>query len=189
MDGLNRQKAMYPLNYIKMRFLENHDQARVCSLVHTDEQLRMWTAFYYFLKGPALIYAGQEFMEEQRAMVMGNDAIGRREVPWLTALLRQLRGVKKLPIVRDGAFFLDDPEQDSILVGRYELGDELLIGAFNFHMVTGKARLPLPDGEYENLLGGAVTVKDGCIPAPLTPVLLHVTGQSVEQKAFKEHEG
>ena len=188
-DGLNRQKAMYPMNYIKMRFLENHDQARVCSLVHTDEQLRMWTAFCYFLKGPALIYAGQEFMEAKRAMTAGPDAIGRREVPWLMALFQQLRGVKKLPIVRDGAFFLDDPEQDSILTGRYELGDELLLGAFNFHMVTGTAKLPLPDGEYENLLGGSVAVKDGCIPAPMTPVLIHVTGQSVERKAFKEHEG
>ena len=56
-------------------------------------------------------------------------------------------------------------------------------------MVTGTAKLPLPDGEYENLLGGSVAVKDGCIPAPMTPVLIHVTGQSVERKAFKEHEG
>lgn len=187
-DGLNRQKAMYPMNYIKMRFLENHDQARVCSLVHTDEQLRMWTAFSYFLKGPVLIHAGQEFMVSERTVFNGPDAFPRRDVPWLTQLLRTLRSVKKLPIETKGTFFLEKPVQDSILVGHYEMDDELLFGVFNFHMVTGEAELPLPDGEYENLLGGSVTVRDGRIPAPFEPVLLHVKG-NVEHKAFKEHEG
>ena len=69
------------------------------------------------------------------------------------------------------------------------MGDEQLYGVFNFHLVTGEADLPLPDGEYENLLGGSVTVKIGRIPAPMTPVLVHVTNHNLEQKSFKEHEG
>ncbi len=188
-DGLNRQKAMYPMNYIKLRFLENHDQARVCSLVHTDEQLAMWTAFCYFLKGPALIYAGQEFKVAGRSAFNGAEAFPRREAPWLCDLLRALRPIKKLPILTHGAFFLEEPEQDSILVGRYEWQNELFLGVFNFHLVSGKAALPLPDGTYENLLGGTVTVKDGAIPAPLRPVLLHIKDLKLEQGSFKEHEG
>ena len=188
-DGLNRQKAMYPMNYIKMRFLENHDQVRVCSLVHTDEQLRMWTAFSYFLKGPALIYAGQEFKVAKRTDMTSRVVFERQEAPWLAELLRALRPIKKMPIETSGAFFLDEPKQDSILTGHYEMGDEQLYGVFNFHLVTGEADLPLPDGEYENLLGGSVTVKNGRIPAPMTPVLVHVTSHNLEQKSFKEHEG
>ncbi len=187
-DGLNRQKAMYPMNYIKLRFLENHDQKRVCSLVHTDEQLKMWMAFCTFLKGPTLIYAGQEFKQSRRTNPMEGETIDREPVPWVNDLFARLNVLKKLPICTEGAFFLDDPKQDSIVTGRYEWGDELLLGAFNFHMVAGTAELPLPDGEYENLLGGTVTVKNGAIPAPMEPVLVHVTGQQVERKAFKEHE-
>lgn len=188
-DGLNRQKAMYPMNYIKLRFLENHDQARVCSLVHTDEQLAMWTAFSYFLKGPVLLYAGQEYKVAARTNVTGPDAFPREEAPWLCDLLRRLRAVKKLPIATKGAFFLEKPAQDSLLVGRYEWGDEMLLGAFNFHLVSGEIALPLADGEYENLLGGTVTVRGGRAPAPLRPLLLHVTGQRRAQAAFREHEG
>ena len=133
-DGLNRQKAMYPMNYIKMRFLENHDQVRVCSLVHTDEQLRMWTAFSYFLKGPALIYAGQEFKVAKRTDMTSRVVFERQEAPWLAELLRALRPIKKMPIETSGAFFLDEPKQDSILTGHYEMGDEQLYGVFNCHL-------------------------------------------------------
>lgn len=188
-DGLNRQKAMYPANYIKMRFLENHDQVRVCSLVHTDEQLKMWTAFSYFLKGPTLIYAGQEFKVACRTDMTGPMPFERKNVPWLNELFAQLRGVKKLPILTEGAFFLDEPVQDSILVGHYEKGDELFVGVFNLHLVTGAVQVPLADGMYENLLGGTVTVQNGCMAAPMEPVLIHVAGQKLEQKSFKEHEG
>ena len=84
-DGLNRQKAMYPMNYIKLRFLENHDQARVCSLVHTDEQLAMWTAFSYFLKGPVLLYAGQEYKVAARTNVTGRTPSPARRRPGCAA--------------------------------------------------------------------------------------------------------
>ena len=186
-DGINRQKAMYPRNYIKMRLLENHDQARLNSLVHTDEQLKMWTVFGHFQKGPIMLYAGQEFKQSERTIPMGGKTICRDEVPWLNDLYAKLYEIKKLPILTYGAFFLDDPVQDSILTGHYEWGEELFVGVFNFHLVTGTAKVPLADGEYENLLGGTVIVKDGTIPAPYSPVLIHVKGQSIEQKAFKEH--
>lgn len=186
-DALNRQKAMYPANYIKLRFLENHDQARICQLVNTDEALRMWTAFCYFLKGATMLYAGQEFKVAQRTNMMDDQPIARMDVPWLTRLMRKLYDIKKLPIFCQGAFFLEPPVQDSVLVGRYEWGDELLMGVFNFRLVQGMATLPLPDGEYKNLLGGTVVVKNGCIPAPLVPVLLHITGQKLDKQAFSEH--
>ena len=186
-DGLNRQKAMYPQNYIKMRFLENHDQARVCSLIHTDEQLSMWTAFSYFLKGPVLIHAGQEFKVEGRSFMREGGALPRAEVPWLLSEFAALREIKKLPICTEGNFFLESPTMDSLLVGHYEKGDEQLFGIFNFHMVKGTVDLPLPDGTYESLLGGEISVKDGKADAPYTPVLLHITGNTLQKAAFREH--
>lgn len=59
-DMLNLQEVIYPENYIKLRFLENHDNLRAKFRVPNEKQLRNWTAFLYFQKGSVLIYAGQE---------------------------------------------------------------------------------------------------------------------------------
>ena len=61
LDMLNFQEAMYPANYNKLRFLENHDQPRICSFVHDEQALVNYTAYLYFLKGTTLLYGGQEF--------------------------------------------------------------------------------------------------------------------------------
>ena len=61
LDMLNFQEAIYPANYNKLRFLENHDQPRICSYVKGEQSLRNYTAMLYFLKGTTLLYAGQEF--------------------------------------------------------------------------------------------------------------------------------
>ena len=57
---INQQEAIYPDDYVKLRYLENHDQPRATSIITGDVALRNWTAFIYFQKGTTLIYAGQE---------------------------------------------------------------------------------------------------------------------------------
>ncbi len=42
------QEYIYPENYVKLRFLENHDQPRIASLLQDEKQLIMWTAFMFF---------------------------------------------------------------------------------------------------------------------------------------------
>ena len=60
-DMLEFQEAVYPQNYNKMRFLENHDRPRIRGMVASDGDLENHTAMLYFLKGTTLLYAGQEF--------------------------------------------------------------------------------------------------------------------------------
>ena len=49
-DAINRQEAMYPDNYVKARFLENHDRLRAAFMIRDEQALRNWTAFEYFQK-------------------------------------------------------------------------------------------------------------------------------------------
>ncbi len=188
-DAIDRQKAMYPKNYIKLRLLENHDQVRVASLVHTREQLFQWTAFSYFEKGMTMLWAGQEYGVSERTSVAEARPFPREKVEGLEELMARLSATKKLDVYKDGSFTLYEPVQDSILTGVVESAEEMLVGLFNFRLVTGKAKLPLRDGVYENLLGGSVTVKDGETDAPLVPVILRVTDQHTEDRPFREHEG
>lgn len=59
-DRLNMQEFIYPDNYVKLRFLENHDRLRAAFLLRNPKMLRNWTAFNFFQKGCTLIYNGQE---------------------------------------------------------------------------------------------------------------------------------
>lgn len=60
-DALNAQEFIYPENYLKLRFLENHDNRRFASFCPDEERRRQWLRFMFFQKGPMMIYAGQEF--------------------------------------------------------------------------------------------------------------------------------
>lgn len=57
---INEQEYIYPDNYVKLRFLENHDNPRAHFLISDERALRSWLAFIYFQKGMTLLYAGQE---------------------------------------------------------------------------------------------------------------------------------
>lgn len=61
LDALNSQENIYPLGYMKMRYVENHDQKRFADACPDEEKRRQWLEFMFFQKGPMLIYAGQEF--------------------------------------------------------------------------------------------------------------------------------
>lgn len=62
-DYIKIQQVIYPRNFLKMRFLENHDKLRIASLISSKEMLKNWSTFYMLLPGPILIYAGQEIRE------------------------------------------------------------------------------------------------------------------------------
>ena len=51
LDMLNFQEAMYPANYNKLRFLENHDQPRICSFVHDEQALANYTSLSLLPQG------------------------------------------------------------------------------------------------------------------------------------------
>ena len=95
LDMLNFQEAIYPANYNKMRFLENHDQPRICSYVKDERALRNYTAYLYFLKGTTLIYAGQEFENDHTPSLFEREPIDRATGRDLSELLRRLSEVKR----------------------------------------------------------------------------------------------
>ena len=59
MDMLGFQEAIYPENYVKLRYMENHDMPRIAGLVPDEKARRNFTALLYFLKGTVLLYGGR----------------------------------------------------------------------------------------------------------------------------------
>jgi alpha-amylase len=74
---MKMQEQIYPRNYIKLRFLENHDQDRIAFLVKDDLKLRNLTVYLFTVKGVPLIYNGQEFKLEEKP-----DIFNEYKIPW-----------------------------------------------------------------------------------------------------------
>jgi glycosidase len=74
-EALNRQLWLYPENFVKLRFLENHDQDRAAALFPEAADLWNWTAFTFFQKGLALIHAGQETADTHRPSLFEKDTV------------------------------------------------------------------------------------------------------------------
>lgn len=74
-EAVNRQEYSYPANYVKMRYLENHDQDRAKEIIPNESALLNWTAFLYFQKGAVLLYAGQEYEDRKRPDLFNKDVI------------------------------------------------------------------------------------------------------------------
>lgn len=165
------QEVIYPANYIKLRFVENHDQLRAAALLPDLPQLKCWTAFAAFNKGAFLIYAGQEAGAIKQPSLFEVDRIAWPEGQLiLSDFLTRLAKLKKDPAT-DGSFEI--VAADTHLQARWRAGEHGLYGIFNVQSQTGAASIDLPDGVYMNLLADTqVTISAGQIQLPLSPVIV-----------------
>jgi glycosidase len=163
-ESVNRQEGMYPDNYVKLRFLENHDRPRAASLIPDGRALRNWTAFTYFQKGMTLIYNGQERSAAARPSLFDRDA-----VDWggadLSGLMRRLYEIKKDPLFADSTYRVSDAGS-GVLIAEHRRGGRRMVGVFSVEGEEAEVCAPLEDCNYVNLIdGGAVRVSGGRISA------------------------
>ena len=175
LDMLNMQEAVYPKNYNKLRFLENHDQPRIASLVKDENDLINFTALLYFLKGTTLLYAGQEVEETHKPSLFEREPVNWQTGRDLTPLLRRLGEIKHGIMGEDDLFTASaDDEKDIALLERE--GDGLRkLGVFSLRSKSGRVPVNAPDGDYENLIdGSAVTVAEGTMLCEGKPAIFTV---------------
>ena len=153
---LNFTERAYPANYVKLRFLENHDQPRISSRVREETDLFNYSAYLYFAKGATLLYAGQEYREDHLPSLFDKETIRRNEIldisPWFSELAR----LKKDELSdEDRTEYYADDENDILAVLRDD-GKRRKIGIFCFKSTHARLRVPfLKDGKYVNLMNDA----------------------------------
>ena len=153
-DKLSLQEAIYPDNYIKLRFLENHDQERAMKKIKDVNLLKIWTMFMYFQKGTVLLYNGQESLEENTPSLFDIDKIDlNNENKELVELFNKLYKIKKAEIVREGFYSIDIIEDTEVVVAVYNHKGKQLVGIFNFGDKEEEIDLKdVPNGEYIELI-------------------------------------
>ena len=170
-EALNWQESVYPDNYVKLRFLENHDRPRVGQLVRDAQMRRAWTAFLYFQKGMVMLFNGQEVSNAHRPQLFEKDPVDWTEGEDISLLLRKLYDIKQDPIFADSAYDVKALPTE-VIFATHTKGDRQLLGWFPVRGSCTAVKTDLPDGVYENLLGGTVDIFEGSFGLIGEPVII-----------------
>ena len=161
LDLMNYQEAVYPANYNKLRFLENHDQPRIASFISKERDLINYTAMLYFFKGTTLIYAGQEFENDHLPSLFEREPIDRETGRDLSALMRRMAELKRTCLNAEDDFLARADDEHAIAVLERVGKGVRKLGVFSLRSESAAVEVPAPDGSYVNLIDGeTVSVKN-----------------------------
>lgn len=155
-DALKRQEYIYPKNYVKAHYLENHDQLRIASYVGTGEKLDNWTAFLFFLKGTTFIFNGQEYSSTHLPSLFDKDDFDKPVDK--TKYFKMLIKLKKDKAFSEGIYHLEYTNIDEVYTISYETSSSIYFGLFNLNDKEGIVGVPLLDGTYKNLYDGLKSI-------------------------------
>lgn len=173
LELLRFQDGIYPSNYLKLRYVENHDQPRIMART-SEAQALAWTALAAFNKGPFLIYGGQESGARHTPSLFDRDPVEWGDYR-LQPILTRLAAVKKEPAMREGHLYWTSSAAPVIAV--WQAPAHGLLGIFNVAGATGTVALALPDGDYEDLLSGTgLQVDKGLVALPASAAILRYAG-------------
>jgi hypothetical protein len=175
LEMLRFQDAIYPGNFAKLRYVENHDQLRIMKLAKNRNQALAWTAFQAFNRGAMLLYGGQESAETTTPSLFDIDRVrwGNYE---LSGFLASLARLKKHPAQLEGKFIIahDQPA----IVAYWLLPGNNLVGIFNVTGNSGRIGTSIPDGDYRDLLNDkVVTISGGEVNLPEIACILSAGGR------------
>ena len=171
-DALILQECIYPADYVKLRFTENHDRPRTAALIpdrRTRENHLCWT---FFQKGMPMLYCGQEWAETHTPSLFDADPIKRCGEPMHEALLKTLIALKKDPLFSDGVYTLEAKPHD-LIVSTWTLSGRQAVGVFSMKGAPAEVEAPLGNGSYQNALNGeTVRVQNGTLFSNGEPIVV-----------------
>lgn len=145
--AVKNQDSLYPGHYIKLRFIENHDQPRLSFYRDQMADKVAFTVMSYLLKGATLVYAGQETTDTHTPSLFELDPIGFDHIiPNYVELLTKLNRLVKDPIFQ------------SLEVSYQVVEDELLIISYGADEIV--AVLPFGEQSVKVDLGLKGTYKE-----------------------------
>ena len=174
----------HPENYVKLRFLENHDRPRAAALLPDSAVRKNWTSFLFFQKGMPLLYAGQEYgiphlpalfeRDPLPALPQYSDSsvqdisaehtfaehdsagdVSAKAASAEAAFVRRLCALRRSPVFTDSRYEVRAMPGD-ILLAEHRSQRGRLLGVFRLKggKMPAEINLPAPDGIYRNLTDG-----------------------------------
>ncbi len=172
---LNYQEHVFPDDYIKIRFLENHDTPRASKRFPDKGIMLNWLAFVYFQKGTTMLYGGQEWQNEEYCTLFDKAVFRRDASKDISAEIIKLGQIKKALFPTDADFSAEADDSTGTVVATLTTKDCRVAGIFCMEGKRCQAKVNVPDGEYVNeITGKKVTVKNGVYQTEGKPVIFRV---------------
>ena len=173
-DRLDAQEWLYPDNYVKLRFLENHDRARAAHILPEETVRRNWTAFNYFQRGLTLVYAGQEVDDPHVPSLFDKDPVHWQTGRDQSDFLIHLAAIKRDPIFAEGSYTLTALPHD-VLLAVYEQNGRRVAGLFSLRGASALVRFPAPNGVYhDSITGRPVEIYENQLATDGQPLILEL---------------
>ena len=173
-DRLDAQEWLYPDNYVKLRFLENHDRARAAHILPEETVRRNWTAFNYFQRGLTLVYAGQEVDDPHVPSLFDKDPVHWQTGRDQSDFLIRLAAIKRDPIFAEGSYTLTALPHD-VLLAVYEQNGRRVAGLFSLRGASALVRFPAPNGVYhDSITGRPVEIYENQLATDGQPLILEL---------------
>ena len=173
------QGYMYPANYIKAHFLENHDIERIHGLVSNKLMLRNLTAWSFFQNGIGFVYAGQETLNKQTPNLFDKDTIDLtvKDESFYTFIQTLIR-LKKLPAFSSVRKFEinEHPLQAHLIEATLKSPDGVIHGIFNLSKDERPIYVSLKDGDYTDLISQQTVRVERGILRVSEPLMLRIEG-------------
>lgn len=179
-DGLAQQDYVYPANYIKLHYLENHDQPRIAQRINDAQTMKHWIAFSCFQRGAVLFYNGQERMAHHTPSLFEREVIdwqaGTDLSEWISTCVSAMK--KYLPESGRYRLLADEETNTVVLTHRTDSCTIVAITTLRPQPTGVLTQHGLADGTYRNVLTGAsLTIQNGIYPLGADPVLVVVPHQ------------
>jgi glycosidase len=161
------QSYIYPEDYVKAHFLENHDVSRIHQTVSNLTTLKNLTAWSFFQPGIGFMYAGQETLATKLPDLFEKDPISLQiKDASFYALMTRLISIKKMAYFADARKFIinEHPLQSNLIEATLSYPKGQLVGYFNLTKDTRSIYTSLKDGSYLDLISQqSIDVKKGII--------------------------
>ena len=169
---LTYQEHILPSDYIKIRFLENHDSLRASNRFPDKTKMMNWLAFTYFQKGATLLYGGQEWQNAEYCTLFDKAVFKRDKRKDITEYMIKLGRIKKDLLPVDADFSASANDETEIVTAYFTKRDVRFVGVFSMQCNSADVRVNLSDGTYVNEIDDTeISVENGRLHCSGKPII------------------
>ncbi|MRR07879.1 MAG: alpha-amylase [Deltaproteobacteria bacterium] len=174
--ALRAQERIYPVDYVKARNVENHDNHRIRYYTQDFAKSLQWIAYCFFSKGIAFIQYGMETGTDHLPDLFEKDPVDWSKLdPKIVGWIQGLAKMKKDPIFAQNKGYKIVSHVEDVLHFEYENEERIVVGILNVGNETGVMNVTLPDGTYPHLItSNPIHINHGSIALSDRPILFQV---------------
>lgn len=170
------QERSYPIDYIKARNVENHDNPRIRYYTQDFDKTLQWLGYVFFAKGTAFLHFGVETATDHLSYLFEKDPVDWSNMNHeLVEWIQKLAKMKKDPIFAQNYGYRIISHSQDVLHYEYENEHERKVGIFNVGNATGVLKVDLPEGVYTHCVTREpVEVRFGTLPLSKRPIIFTI---------------